>query len=288
MTIKNEAPGAPGAGTDATRRGVSSYPNSTKSPSGCQIPDYLTPSEGAMGGDTMTAEDVEIIAYRNPIEALGFAKVSHVLTHFNDLSDGAFRLYCLLIEYAQQNSQCWPGEERLAEDLSVSRPTIARRFVELAALELITRERRVGTSSITWIEPLEKCEKLLPIVSNMIQRRIKNDTTVVSEMIRKEEQENKNKTTTTTKPVVVAQLSSLGIAEKDAKEWAELYPLDRISEVIAASAVATENRAGWIRKALVEGWQFDTETDRRKAEQSKRSAAIVASLRHDNGGDHHG
>ena len=242
-----------------------------------------------MGGDAMTNnEDTEqIIMYRDPIEALGFAKVSHVLTHFNELSDGAFRLYCLLLKYAQQSEQCWPGEERLAEDLGTSRPTIARRFAELAELRLITRERRVGTSSITWIEPLETCENLLPVVSKMIQRRIKNDTTVVSEMIRKEEQEKENKTTTT--PVVVSRsLFSIGVTEQDAESWVNIYGADRVVEVIAASAVATENRAGWIRKALEEGWQFDTETDRRKAEQSKRSAAIVASLRHDNGGDHHG
>jgi len=88
---------------------------------------------------------------------------------------------------------------------------------------------------------------------------------------------------------VVVQLSEIGVSEKDAENWAKLYPPNRISEVIAASAVATENRAGWIRKALEEGWQFDTETNRRKAEQSVRAAAIVASLQRDNGGgDHHG
>jgi len=93
--------------------------------------------------------------------------------------------------------------------------------------------------------------------------------------------------------VVVVQLSEIGVRQEDAEEWVNLYPPDRISEVITASAVATKKRAGWIRKALEEGWQFDTETDRRKAEQLERAAAIVASLQQDNeqdngGGDHHG
>lgn len=95
-------------------------------------------------------------------------------------------------------------------------------------------------------------------------------------------------TETNNNSVVVVQLSKIGVSEKDAKEWATRYPPDRIFEVITASEVATENRPGWIRKALEENWQLDTETDRRKAAQAERAAAIVASLKQDNGGDHHG
>jgi len=94
--------------------------------------------------------------------------------------------------------------------------------------------------------------------------------------------------TNNNKNVVVVQLSKIGVRQEDAESWAKLYPPARIFEVITASEVATENRPGWIRKALEEGWQFDTETDRRKSEQSERAAAIVASLQRDNGGgDHH-
>jgi len=82
---------------------------------------------------------------------------------------------------------------------------------------------------------------------------------------------------------VVVQLISVGVRQEDAEELAKLHTRSRISEVIAASSVATENRPGWIRKALEEGWQFDTEADRRKTEQAQRSAAIVAALRKDNG-----
>ena len=61
MIQKLKAPGGgPGAEMDATRRGVLSYPNFTKSPSDCQIPDHLTPSEGALW---LAAEQVKNTDY---------------------------------------------------------------------------------------------------------------------------------------------------------------------------------------------------------------------------------
>jgi len=99
---------------------------------------------------------------------------------------------------------------------------------------------------------------------------------------------NKKQTRNSNNSVVVVQLSSLGIAERDAEDWVNTYGSDRVAEVITASEVATENRAGWMRKALEENWQLNAETDRRKSEQSERAAAIVASLQQDNGGDHNG
>lgn len=79
----------------------------------------------------------------------------HVLTLDKKLSDGAFRVYALLLKYARQGDGCWPGIERLATDLGKGERSIKRLLAELESRGLITRERRYGRSSLTWLEDLE-------------------------------------------------------------------------------------------------------------------------------------
>ena len=101
-----------------------------------------------------TTHRTEEIRFRNPIQRHGFAIVYHVLTLDKTLSDGAFRLYALLLKYAQQKNHAYPGVQRLADDLGTSERTIKSRLAELEQPGLITRQRRFGKSSITWIEDL--------------------------------------------------------------------------------------------------------------------------------------
>jgi hypothetical protein len=95
------------------------------------------------------------LAFRNPVKRKGWAQVYHVLTMDEELSDGAFRLYVLLLKYAQQRGGCWPGRERLARDLGTTTRTIDRRLAELIERGLITRVQRVNQTAMTWIEDLE-------------------------------------------------------------------------------------------------------------------------------------
>jgi GntR family transcriptional regulator len=110
-----------------------------------------------MGGVTVdkTREAPESIRFRNTVKQQGWAQVYHVLTLDTELSDGAYRLYALLLKYARQSGGCWPGVKTLARDLGRSPSTIKARLDELVRRGLIIRERRLGTSSITWIEDLE-------------------------------------------------------------------------------------------------------------------------------------
>lgn len=100
------------------------------------------------------AGQAEEVRFRNPVQQQGFAILYHVLTLDKGLSDGAFRLYALLLKYAQQKDFAYPGVERLAQDLGVSTRTILSRLAELEEHKLITRQRRFGKSGITWIEDL--------------------------------------------------------------------------------------------------------------------------------------
>lgn len=102
-----------------------------------------------------TREAPESIRFRNTVKQQGWAQVYHVLTLDTELSDGAYRLYSLLLKYARQSDGCWPGVKTLARDMGRAPSTIKARLDELVRRGLIIRERRLGTSSITWIEDLE-------------------------------------------------------------------------------------------------------------------------------------
>ena len=83
----------------------------------------------------------EPLRSRSTVKQLGWAQVYHILTLNNELSDGAFRLYVLLLKYARQSRRCWPGVERLARDLDKAKSTIKAQLAELTERRLITRER---------------------------------------------------------------------------------------------------------------------------------------------------
>jgi DNA-binding transcriptional ArsR family regulator len=97
----------------------------------------------------------EELRYRRQVDAAGFSILHHALTVDRALSDGAFRVYALLLKYAQQKAACWPGVTRLAADLGKAERTVSRTLAELEGRGIITRERRYGRSSVTWIEDLE-------------------------------------------------------------------------------------------------------------------------------------
>lgn len=94
------------------------------------------------------------IKFRNAIDAHGWAKISHLLTTDVRLSDGAFRTYVLLVKYAQQHEKLWAGVERLSEARGVSTRTLTTHLSELESLGFITRHRRLGKTSLTFIEDL--------------------------------------------------------------------------------------------------------------------------------------
>ncbi|MBD3256731.1 MAG: hypothetical protein GF383_16675 [Candidatus Lokiarchaeota archaeon] len=104
----------------------------------------------------MMTKERDGLAFRSPVKREGWAQVYHVLTTDENLSDGAFRLYVLLLKYAQQRGGCWPGRERLARELGTTTRTIDRRLAELTERGLITRvQRGKGVTAMTWIEDLE-------------------------------------------------------------------------------------------------------------------------------------
>lgn len=94
----------------------------------------------------------EPLRHRRLVDNLGFAQLLHVIVRDPQLSDGAKITYSLLLEYAQQKGKCWPGVERMAEDRNKTPGTISCHLEELVKRGLISRYRRMSTSSETIIE----------------------------------------------------------------------------------------------------------------------------------------
>ena len=162
------------------------------------------------------------LAFRNPVKQQGWAMIYHVLTLDQDLSDGAFRLYVLLLMYARQADGCWPGRQRLSKDLGTSVPTVDRRLSELVKKGLITRQQRLNRTAMTWIEDLEDVYASVPI-KNDRDVLVKNDRDMsLSKMIGKEKKEeetdmNDDGGLTTKQQQSLSLLTSFGVTQSVAE-----------------------------------------------------------------------
>jgi DNA-binding MarR family transcriptional regulator len=78
----------------------------------------------------------------DPISAGGFTQVPNFILKNADLSSNAKVAYSLLLSYAWTNNRVFPGQERMAEDMGTSQPTVTRAIAELERvgyLEIIRR-----------------------------------------------------------------------------------------------------------------------------------------------------
>lgn len=67
----------------------------------------------------------------------------------SDISPGAKLAYSMLLHYAWQNDYCFPGQDRLAEDIGVVKRSVVTYLQELERAGYITVERRgQGKSNI--------------------------------------------------------------------------------------------------------------------------------------------
>ena len=76
------------------------------------------------------------------LTAKGFTQVpNHVLVS-DRLSPGAKLTYAMLLKYAWQNEYCFPGQERLATDMGVTRQSANSYIQELQRQQFISIKRR--------------------------------------------------------------------------------------------------------------------------------------------------
>lgn len=79
----------------------------------------------------------------------GFTQVPNAILRSKKISPGAKLAYAGLISYAWNKDNCFPGQDRLGEDIGVTRQTVNEYIKELSKKGFIKVERRgQGRSNI--------------------------------------------------------------------------------------------------------------------------------------------
>lgn len=72
----------------------------------------------------------------------GFTQVPNFVLESKEISTGGKLTYAMLLKYAWQNEFCFPGQERLGEDMGVTLPSANRYLKELESKGFIRVKRR--------------------------------------------------------------------------------------------------------------------------------------------------
>lgn len=120
-----------------------------------------------------SAENTKV-DFRDPIRRLGFVQLEHIIGLDIDLSDGAYRTLAILHFFSQQKDRAWPSIKLLADLRGKSQRAVTEHIAELAKKGLITRERRMSTSSMTYIEELP--EEYVQAAMKFLEKRDKQKT----------------------------------------------------------------------------------------------------------------
>src|SRR5436309_4516768 len=73
---------------------------------------------------------------------MGFTQVPNFLLKSKKLSSGDKMAFAMLLSYAWQNDYCFPGQERLAEDLGLSDRSVRTHLKSLETNGLLAIRRR--------------------------------------------------------------------------------------------------------------------------------------------------
>lgn len=89
------------------------------------------------------------LATDDPVARDGFTQVPNFILRNPDLSAGAKVVYAMFLSYAWHNESCFPGQERLAQDIGMSRSRVSEFISELNRAGLVNIQRRgLGKTNI--------------------------------------------------------------------------------------------------------------------------------------------
>lgn len=90
----------------------------------------------------------------------GFTAIPRMVLKNPYLTMQAKVIFALLLDYAWQKGSCFPGQDRLANDLSVHRNTIIKHLKELKEYGLISwKQRGLNQTNIYYINPISKVKR---------------------------------------------------------------------------------------------------------------------------------
>ena len=92
-------------------------------------------------GDILRERNIEL-ATNDPVARGGFTQVPNFILKNGDLSLGAKVTYAMFLHYTWHNDSCFPGQERLAEDMGMSQSRVSEFIKELQMESLIEITRR--------------------------------------------------------------------------------------------------------------------------------------------------
>ena len=83
-----------------------------------------------------------ILRGADALTARGFTQVPNHVLESGKISPGAKLAFAMLLKYAWQNNLCFPGQDRLATDMGVSRQSVNTYLHELQEKTFIIIKRR--------------------------------------------------------------------------------------------------------------------------------------------------
>ena len=113
-------------------------------------------------GEIIKEKNLELIT-DDPVVRGGFTQVPNFVLRDPELSLGAKVAYSMFLSYAWHNDSCFPGQDKLAEDMGMSRSRVTEFVGELHDAGLIKIQRRgQGRTNlytihfqVKWVKPPE-------------------------------------------------------------------------------------------------------------------------------------
>ena len=92
--------------------------------------------------DRFKEQQIIVLQGFDPVSAGGFTQVPNIVLKDPKLSTNAKTVYALMLSYAWNNNRVFPGQERMAQDMGTSQPTVARAVQELEKEGWLETQRR--------------------------------------------------------------------------------------------------------------------------------------------------
>ena len=91
---------------------------------------------------SLVAQKNIVITGADAVTASGFTQVPNAILRSDRISPGAKLVYAMLLSYAWHEDYCFPGQDRLATDIGISRQSVNTQVKELGRAGFIAIRRQ--------------------------------------------------------------------------------------------------------------------------------------------------